>query len=257
MADHQKIHPVRHDLEAPQTPTAPLVPRGASKSDQSDPAALEEKYVPPPKRTIPVTHSRPPKRRSSCCKCMCWTVSFLVLLVIIIGAVVGILFLVFQPKIPKFSVDKLQVTQYNSDSNSDTLSATFDLTVTTRNPNKHIGIYYVSGSRISVWYTDKELVQGALPVFYQGHRNTTVLNLTMSGTTQNATVLLSTIQQQQQSTGSVPLTIKANQPVKIKLGKLKLFKIRFRVRCTLLVDSLTTENQITIASSSCKFRPIL
>jgi hypothetical protein len=247
MSDHQRIHPVVHDVEAPHTPTAPLVPQGAPKSDK------EEQY-PTHQRTIPVKHSRPPKRRSCCCKFFCWTISLLLLLVLIIAVVVGILFLVFQPKLPKFSVDKLQITQFNLGTD-DSLSSTFDVTVTARNPNKKIGIYYESGSDISGWYVDTKLCEGALPKFYQGHRNTTVLLLPLTGQTQNATALVSALQQQQQETGNIPLSLKVNQPVRIKLGKLKLFKIKFRVRCTLVVDALTANNtEIKIQSSSCKFR---
>ena len=37
MADPQKIHPVHHDVEAQNHPSAPLVPRSMSKSDAGDP----------------------------------------------------------------------------------------------------------------------------------------------------------------------------------------------------------------------------
>ena len=254
MADHQKIHPVAHDVEAPPAPTAPLVPRGASKSDQGDPAVARQEHYPPFQRTIPVMHSKPPKRRSCCCKCLCWTISLLLLLVILIGATVGILFLVFRPKLPKFSVDKLEITQFNLNNSDDTLNATFDVTITATNPNKKIGIYYEGGSQISGWYQNTQLCEGALPKFYQGHKNTTMLDLALTGQTQNATGLINALSQQRQETGNIPLGLKVNQPVKIKLGSLKLFTVKFRVRCTLIVDDLAANNQITISSSSCKFR---
>ncbi|KAJ0027488.1 hypothetical protein Pint_36066 [Pistacia integerrima] len=224
MADHQqKIHPVHEDVEAQHTPTVPLVPRGSSKSDQTP------QHDPPFERTLPVVHSKPPKKkRSCCCKFLCWTISLLLLLIITIAIVLGILFLAFQPKIPKYSVDT--------------------------NPNKKIGIYYERGSHISVWYTDSKLCEGSIPKFYQGHQNTTVLNLPLTGQTQNATALATSLQQQQQQTGNVPLDLKVDQPVRVKLGKLKLMKVKFAVRCRLVVDSLATDNSISIQNSSCKFR---
>ncbi|KAJ7959986.1 Late embryogenesis abundant protein [Quillaja saponaria] len=249
MADHQKIHPVQ-DVEAPGTPSAPLVPRDMTISEKGEPG--KDQY-PPFKRTIPVTHSKPPKKRSCCCKCICWIVSLLLLLIIAIGITVGILFLVFRPKLPKFSVDRLEITQFNL-TDDQNLSASFDLTITARNPNKRIGIYYEGGSNIGVWYTDTKLCQGALPKFYQGHRNTTVLNLPLTGQTMNATGLLTTLQQQQQETGNIPLNLKVKQPVRIKLGKLKLMKVKFTVRCKLVVDNLAADQNIRIRSSSCKFK---
>ncbi|XP_022773525.1 NDR1/HIN1-like protein 6 [Durio zibethinus] len=251
MADQQKIHPVP-DVEArPQTSsTAPLVPQGTSISEKGNPVG----EYPPFHRTFPATHSKPPKKRSCCCKCLCWTLSLLLLQIVILGIIVGILFLVFQPKLPKYSIDSLQVTQFNLNSVNSSLSATFDVTITARNPNKRIGIYYEGGSRLEAWYTETKLCEGSMPKFYQGHRNTTVLVLPLSGQIQNGTGLISALQQQQQQTGNIPLRLRVNQPVRVKLGKLKLMKVKFLVRCRLVVNALSANNAITIQSSSCKFR---
>lgn len=256
MADNQRIHPLHHDVEAPQQqPSAPLVPRNMSKSD--DP---EQQHGPPPfpstQQTlpIPINQSKPPKkRRSCCCKFFCWIFSILIFLIIALGITIGILFLVFRPKIPKYSVDELRVTQFDL-SNNNSLAVTFNVSITARNPNKKIGIDYRGGSHISAWYTDTKLCEGSLPKFYQGHKNVTVLSIPLTGQTQNATGLRDSLEQQVQSEGSVPLKLKVKQPVRIKLGKLKLPKINFRVRCTIVVDSLSANNSIRIRSSSCKFR---
>ena len=95
-AEHQRIHPV-HDVEAQHRP---LVPQNIAKSD--------DKGI--PHRTFPVMHSKPPKRRRSCCcRFMCWTLSILLILIIAIAITIGILYLVFRPKLPKYSVDQLQL----------------------------------------------------------------------------------------------------------------------------------------------------
>uniref|UniRef100_A0A2P2J089 Late embryogenesis abundant protein LEA-2 subgroup domain-containing protein n=1 Tax=Rhizophora mucronata TaxID=61149 RepID=A0A2P2J089_RHIMU len=255
MAEQQKIHPVSdrdRDVEtAHPPPTAPLVPPGTSKSDTADPTPGE--IYPPFRRTLPVMHSKPPKKRSCLCRCFCWTAGLLLLLIVIIGIVAGILFLVFQPKFPKYSIDRMQVTQFilNPDSS---LYATFNVTISARNPNKKIGIYYEGGSYINVWYEDTKLCEGSLPKFYQGHRKTTVLNVPLTGQTQDANSLFQALQQQQQQTGTIPMDLKVKQPVRVKLGKLKLMKVKFLVRCRLNVNSLTSNNSVTIRNSSCKIR---
>ncbi|MBA0596101.1 NDR1/HIN1-like protein 6 [Gossypium raimondii] len=255
MADQQKIHPVP-DVEAPPeaSPSAPLVPLATSKSDTGDPVEqhpLNSQSHGP----SPVKHSTAPKkRRSCCCRCMCWTLSLLLLLIVILGIIVGILFLVFRPKLPKYSIDGLRVTQFDLSSVNSSLSASFDVNITARNPNKRIGIYYDGGSHITVWYNETQLCEGALPKFYQGHRNTTVLVLPMTGQVQNGTVLLTALQQQQQMTGNIPLRLRAKQTVRVKLGSLKLMKMKFRIRCRLVVNALSANNAIRISSSSCSFR---
>lgn len=246
MADPQKIHPV--DIEAP--PTAPLMPSHAPKSENGEPV---QQYPPLPQRTIPVFHSKPPKkRRNCCCRFFCWTLSLLLILVILIAATLGILYLVFQPKIPKYSVDKLRISDFTLNPDA-SLYARFTVEITARNPNKKIGIYYEGGSRIDVYYTNIQLAQGSLPKFYQGHQNTTVLDVALAGQYMNANGLLTALSQQQQ-TGNIPLKLNVKVPVRVKLGKLKLMKTTFRVRCNLMVDSLNANSLPRISTSSCKFR---
>ncbi|KAK7290305.1 hypothetical protein RIF29_04623 [Crotalaria pallida] len=253
MTDNQRIHPL-HDVEAPaHRDSSPLMPRNTSKSDNPIENGYQHPPTQPPQRTFPVNHSKPPKKRSCCCKFFCWIFSILLILIVAIAITAGVLYLVFRPKLPKYSVDKLGITQFNTTGNN-SLSVTFNVTITARNPNKKIGLYYVGGSHITSWYEDTQLCEGSLPKFYQGHRNTTVLNLPMTGQTQDASGLLNAIQQQQQETGNIPINIKVKQPVRIKLGKLKLFKMNFRVRCKLVVDNLSASEDIKISSSSCKFK---
>lgn len=251
MSDHnQRIHPV-HDVEAPHTPSAPLFPRNTSKSDRPEP---EPEPVRGPVAAGPaVVHPKKRRSRSCCCKFLCWIISLLLILIVAIGITIGILFLVFRPKLPKYSVDGLRIAQFKPSGNN-SLSVTFNVTVTARNPNKRIGIYYEGGSHVRAYYNDTKLCEGSLPKFYQGHRNTTVLYLPLTGQTQDASGLQTVLTEQLQRTGNIPLNLRAKQPVRVKLGKLKLFKVKFKVRCRLVVDSLDAGNEVKISSSSCKFR---
>ncbi|GMY12733.1 NDR1/HIN1-like protein 6 [Fagus crenata] len=245
MADHhQRIHPVVN-VEAP--PTAPLVPHGSSTSEKASPVQL----IRPP---IPVIHAKPPKSStsSSCCKCICWTISLLLLLLVIIGATVGILYLVFQPKLPTYSVDSLKISRLGLNFDM-SLYAEFDVKITAYNPNNKIGIYYEKGGKLSVWYTNTKLCDGVLPKFYQGHQNKTLLQVALTGQTQYGSTLMTALQQQQQ-TGRIPLDLKVDAPVAIKLGKLKLMKVRVLGECLLVVDSLSANNAITIKASNCRYR---
>ncbi|XP_016478026.2 NDR1/HIN1-like protein 6 [Nicotiana tabacum] len=252
MADHQKIHPApapEPQQEALPKTTAPLVPRGSSRSENGDP----ERQQPPLRRSLtPYSPSKQPKKRSCCKKCLCWSCCLFFLLIILLGILAAIIYFVFQPKIPKYSVDSMRITQFNIN-NDMSLSATFNVSITARNPNKKIGIYYENGSHLSVWYKGTNLCEGSLPKFYQGHRNTTVLNVKMTGQTENATNLLQSLQVDQQS-GTIPLNLRVKVPVRIKLGKLKLTKWKFLLKCRLNVDSLSQDNVIRIRDNKCKVR---
>lgn len=237
MADYQKIHPVM-DVEA----AASTKDKGSSSHQQQN----------PPQRSIPVMHPNPPKKSRSCfCKCFCWTVSILVLLLIILAAIGGILYLIFQPKLPKYSVDSLRIRDLRLNLDL-TLYAQFDVKITANNPNKKIGIYYEKGGKLSVWDERAKLCEGFLPKFYQGHQNVTKLDVALTGQAQYGSTLMKAIQEQQQ-TGRIPLDLKVDAPVAIKLGKLKLRKVKILGQCLLVVDSLSANNKISIKASNCSF----
>ncbi|XP_043717846.1 NDR1/HIN1-like protein 6 [Telopea speciosissima] len=233
MADqvNPKIHPAVVD---PKTP-----PPEGSMSEKGD-----------LRRTFPVVH--PKKRRSFCCRCFCWTAFLLILLLIIIAAVLGILYLAFHPKVPSYTIDHINITDYSINTDS-SLSAKFIVRLKFYNPNKKIGIYYEDGSNLTSWYTNTKLCEGSLPTFYQGYQNTTILDVELNGEIQDGMTVLQELYQQQQN-GSIPLILDAKVPVKVKLGKLKLMKVKIHVRCNEVVNSLTSNNLISVKTSSCKLK---
>ncbi|EXB23628.1 hypothetical protein L484_006215 [Morus notabilis] len=247
MADHQRqrIHPAA-DVVA--LPTTPLVPRGTSPSDKG----IRIQHLPPLQRAMPAIRATPTKNRSCCCKCVCWTISLIVLLLIAIAATAGILYLVFKPKLPNYSIDNLRISDLRLNFDM-TLYAKFDVIFTANNPNKKIGIYYKKGGKLSVWYTKTKLCEGSLPVFYQGHQNKTMLNVALTGQSQHGNTLMTALQEQQQM-GRIPLDLKVHAPMAIRLGKLQLRKVKVLGECLLVVDSLSTNNLISIKASNCKFR---
>ncbi|KAJ9145681.1 hypothetical protein P3X46_028036 [Hevea brasiliensis] len=254
MTDGQKIHPTG-DVEA--LPTSPLVPPGSAISDKATTHPPSRPLPPPQLRTnfpaaIHSATEAPKTRRSCCCKCICWTIGIIFLALIVISAIIGILYLIFQPKIPKYSVDSLKISDLRLTFDM-SLYAEFDVKITANNPNKKIGIYYEKGGSLRVWYGDSELCAGSIPKFYQGHRNVTKLDVSLSGQTQYGRSLMSALQEQQQ-TGRIPLDLKVEAPVSVKLGRLKLRKVRIFGDCILLVDSLSTDNFISIKARNCKFR---
>ncbi|WCJ34698.1 Late embryogenesis abundant (LEA) hydroxyproline-rich glycoprotein family [Euphorbia peplus] len=248
---------MRVDVEAPQT--SPLVLQGSSISEKGSPRhhrrpSLQSFLHTNNNDTHRVIRAEPrgARKTSCCCKCICRIICILFLLLVILGAVMGILFLVFRPKIPKYSVDSLKISDLRLNLDM-SLYAQFNVKITANNPNKKIGIYYEKGGRLSVLYTKIELCSGSIPKFYQGHENITKLDVSLSGQAQYGNTIMKALQEQQQ-TGRIPLDLKIDAPVAVKLGKLKLKKIRILGDCLLIVDSLSANNLVSIKASNCKFR---
>ncbi|KAL6641231.1 hypothetical protein ACP70R_019412 [Stipagrostis hirtigluma subsp. patula] len=268
MADHQRIHPV--DLEAGQhRPSAPLVPQGSFRSDKGDPPQHHHQrprdpagqHLPPPPSRVaprgaaPPPLPPPPKRRrrgGCCCRFLCCVVVTAVALAVLAAAAVGALYLALDPKVPRYSVDRLAVSAFQVDPTL-TARARFDATVTAANPNTRIAIQYERGSTLGVWYDSYQLARGALPAFYQGRRNTTVLAVAMAGEVQLGSAVMAALRDAQ-ATGAVPLVFRADVPVRVELGSVKLWRVTSRVRCDLVVDRLMdVSSPIKIKASNCKF----
>jgi len=181
--------------------------------------------------------------------CIISIVLTLLILIAILGAV---FYFVYHPKAPNFSINRLQITDLRLNLDL-SLYAQFNVRITAKNPNEKIGIYYEKGGKTSVWYTQTQLCHGALPAFYQRPMSTKVLDVQLSGQNQFGRTLMAALQQQQQ-TGNIPLDLKVDQPVSIRVGNVKIGKVRVLANCKLIVDSLSSNSLVSIKTSSCRIK---
>ncbi|EHA8592524.1 NDR1/HIN1-like protein 13 [Cocos nucifera] len=216
--------------------------------------------VPPPEnsRRLQAYTRRAHRRRCGCCCCLAWTAALLLLLFVAVAAAAGILYLVFQPKIPKYSVDGLSVKGFNLSSIATDLAAIspeFDATVRADNPNKKIGIYYRPGSSISISYDGVNLCHGVWPTFHQAKRNVTVFKTALTGSGIRLSAAIRDALVTAQSRRKVPLEINLQVPVRVKFGAVTTWTITVKVRCDVTVDKLTADSRIVSKSCSVKVDP--
>lgn len=212
--------------------------------------------VPPPEnaRRQGQYDSRKSRRSPCCCRFFCWLIGLFFILVVLLGIAAGVLYLVFRPKAPDYTVDRISVKGMNLTSLSASaaaISPEFDVAVRADNPNKKIGIYYEKDSSVQVFYKDVRLCNGALPAFYQPSNNVTVFQTALKGsdielrsTDLNALV-------DAENKRKVPITLKLRAPVKIKVGSVKTWKITVKVDCDITVDKLTA--QAKVVSKDCDY----
>ncbi|GLJ35648.1 hypothetical protein SUGI_0716510 [Cryptomeria japonica] len=261
MADVQRVYLAQNDVEkAPwKSPpaSAPLVPKSSLMSEKVEPNANPAQFMHGQFSTQEEAtrcYSCPPKCcRNFYCLCLLWTFCLLLLFIVAIVISAAILYAVFQPRIPKYSVDNVQITSFSLGLDA-TLSSQFMVDVRMTNQNKKIGIYYLDDSYIGVFYTGTEICKGKLPAFYQGHKNTSNLDVILTGTNVQITSEMVALLNEQKQQGSIPLNLKADVPVKIKFGKLKTMKITFHLRCDLVADNLDENASVNISTKKCKVK---
>lgn len=80
-------------------------------------------------------------RRSCCCSCCLWTTVAILVLILLAGVAAAILYVLYRPHRPTFTVSSLKVSTLNITSSSKLITS-INLNVTTKNPNKNLVYTY-------------------------------------------------------------------------------------------------------------------
>ena len=212
----------------------------AEKQNQPLNGAYYGPSVPPPRQA----YHRPGRGRGCGCGCLGCLLKFIVSLVVIVGLAVLIFWLIFRPTHLKFYATEASLTQFNFTSNN-TLQYNLALNITARNPNKKIGVYYDS-IEVRAYYDDHRFDAKSLTPFYQGHKSTKVLNTEFSG---QKSVLLAAEElsefNSEKTAGVYNIDVKLYLQLRLKVGKLKTWKLKPKVDCELRVPLSSNGNSAT------------
>ncbi|CAL9110756.1 unnamed protein product, partial [Musa textilis] len=188
------------------------------------------------------------RRRGCCFLVFAWLGALLFLLAV----VADILYLVFRPRVPQYSIDALSIASFNLCAAS--VSPAFDATVRAENPNKKVGIFYGDGSDVTVASDGVTLCTGAWPAFYQSPGNVTVFVAALKGSairlSSAARQALVTAETQRQ----VPLEIDVKVPVRIKFGAVTSWTITVKLKCDVTVTGLTENAKIVFKNCRVKVK---
>ena len=123
-------------------------------------------------------------------------------ILLFLGLTILLLELILDPQAPEFSLRnaKFNITRHNlelvqrigngeeddddevTNTNYNIVNADVTFTVAAQNPNKRIDIMYEDTQVELLYGLGQDIIgEGLIPAFYQGHQNTTLLNLQMKG----------------------------------------------------------------------------
>eukprot|EP00249_Psilotum_nudum_P015975 c25604_g1_i2 orf=225-998(-) len=202
--------------------------------------------------TVPVPPPR--RRRSPCCCCLTCLCAGLIAVIAILGIAVLVFYLVVHPRLPKYSIQSAQIKTFNLTPASQNLDSDVVFTVRARNPNKKIGIYY-DDIDVTLYYDDESIGYGSIPAFYQGHKNTTMLEVDIQG--ENTTLdsdAVQTLKSSIDDNSSIFLYARTRARIRIKIGSWKSRHIKVTVKCTVQVRAPSSTSSSKLLSESCKFR---
>ncbi|ERN16147.1 hypothetical protein AMTR_s00030p00215650 [Amborella trichopoda] len=191
-------------------------------------------YGAPQGVTVPPPH-RPPRGRG-CGPCCILTTLFklVIAIVVVLGIASLVVWLVLRPNEVKFYAENASLTQFNL-SGTNNLQYNLQLDISIRNPNKKIGIYYDKVDAMA-YYEGERFGWDSLPVFYQGHKNTTVLQPKFTG---QQLLLLNNYEvtqfRQSTSEGFFYIDVKLYLRIRFKVGKLKTKRFSPEIECDLRI----------------------
>ncbi|KAE8700698.1 chaperonin CPN60-like 2 [Hibiscus syriacus] len=187
-------------------------------------------------------------RRSCCCSCCLWT-TIAILVLILLSAIAGaILYVLYRPHRPTFTVSSLNVSALNISSASKLIT---NLNVEAKNPNKKV-VYSYDPTTISINTSDDiDIGDGSFGSFVHGTKNTTLLKAAIASSHQELDYTSAgKLKTGLKSKNGLPLKIKLETKVKAKMGALKTPKLRIMVTCEGVKVSVPKVKSATTASTS-------
>ncbi|XP_058210125.1 NDR1/HIN1-like protein 3 [Rhododendron vialii] len=215
--------------------------------------------IPPPSKSY-----HRPGRGSSCnplsCLCGCvFNLIFKILFTVLFtaGLVIFLFWLALRPiNRVKFHVTDAALTKFslNTTTTGNNLYYNLDLNLTIRNPNKHIGIYYDS-VEARAFYGGQRFATKTLPRFYQGKKNTTVLNVVLEGQDIAVNNDLLSDYNSEKGSGVYSIDVKLYLRVRFKLRDVKTPRFKPKIECDLKVplDSNNGTASGTFQTTKCGF----
>ncbi|EOY27130.1 Late embryogenesis abundant hydroxyproline-rich glycoprotein family, putative [Theobroma cacao] len=188
-------------------------------------------------------------RRSCCCSCCLWT-SVAILLLILLAAIAGaILYVLYRPHRPTFTVSSLKISTLNITSGSK-LITNINLNVTAKNPNKKLVYTYDPITISLITNDDIDIGDGSFGSFVHGTKNTTLLKAAITSNQELDDTSAGKLKTALNSKNGLQLKIKLVTKVKAKMGALKTPKLGIRVICEGIKATAPKGKSATTASTS-------
>nr|XP_043630862.1 NDR1/HIN1-like protein 1 [Erigeron canadensis] len=151
-------------------------------------------------------------------------------LVVAILFIVFLIYLVLKPTKPQFTLQDITLNAFNVTS-ATTLTSNFQVTLSSRNPNARVGIYYDKIDIYASYRRQQITLPTMLPASYQGHKDVTIWSPYLFGNDVPMAPDLAVSLNEDETAGTVPINIKAIGRVRFKVGTYISPRYMMNVNC--------------------------
>lgn len=191
------------------------------------------------------------KGSNGCIRCICWCYCLLFLLIGIAACLAYYFYTTEKAQAPTYDIQSFKVKSLEVQPDF-SLKTEFEVEVKTNNPNKNIGFKYGENSNISVLYHDSVISSGKLPAFKHDPANTTVLKISLSGTSEDEAGSLQDDMKNNKNNGEISLAVHVRVPIKVFVGNIGLEEVLALVSCHLVVDNLEEGKTAKVLRNECE-----
>ncbi|XP_022153048.1 NDR1/HIN1-like protein 1 [Momordica charantia] len=172
-------------------------------------------------------------------------------LIVIVGLVVLIVWAVLHPSKPNFMLQDVTVFGLNATSSpANLLSLSMQVTISSRNPNDRIGVYYTSMDVYGAYRGQQVTLPTLLPSTYQGHRDVVVWSPFLSGDAVPVAPDVALSLQQDRNVGALLFNVKIDGRVKWKVGSWISGRYHLIVNCPALIRYGKPGNAVAVGTAT-------
>ncbi|GAB4859829.1 hypothetical protein Ancab_011309 [Ancistrocladus abbreviatus] len=183
----------------------------------------------------------------------------LLALIVVILLVILLIWLILRPTKPSFILQDATVYAFNVSQQPSLLTTAFQVTISSRNPNARIGVYYEKLDVYASYMNQQITLPTLLPSAYQGHNDVIVWSPFLYGNSVPVAPYLAMSLIQDQNAGLVLVNIKIDGRVKWKVGTWISGKYHLWVNCPAYITFGSGGNGIPVGpaikyqlASSCR-----
>ncbi|KAM6547721.1 hypothetical protein CsatB_019397 [Cannabis sativa] len=190
------------------------------------------------------------KKREKLIRRIC--AGFLIFLFIVLVLVL-LIWAILQPSKPRFILQDVTVYAFNT-TVPNFLTSNFQVTISSRNPNDKIGVYYDRLDVYGVYHNQQITYRTRIPPTYQGHKDVNVWSPFVYGNLVPVAPFNSMALTQDQANGAVMIMFKADGRVRWKVGTFISGRYHFYVKCLAFINLGNKNSGIIVGENAVKYQ---
>ncbi|GLT68697.1 hypothetical protein SLA2020_409050 [Shorea laevis] len=179
--------------------------------------------------------------------------TFVLIASLLILITILIIWAILRPTKPTFILQDVTVYAFNA-STPNLLTSNFQVTITSRNPNDQIGIYYDKLDFYATYHGQQVTLRTGIPPTFQGSNEVNVWSPFIYGTDVPIAPFNSILLNQEQSSGGVTLLIMADGRVRWKVGSFTSGRYHLYVRCPAFISFGSRSTGIIVSENVVKYQ---